>query len=77
MKNEREILEVTNIQYSKKELAYGALELNINGHIDNEYYETTIVIQCPLSEHSENFKNLLAEALLKARVRTLRLKDET
>lgn len=76
MKNERENLEIANIQYSKKELAYGALELNINGHIDNEYYETTIVIQCPLDEHSENFNNLLKDALVKARVRTLRLKDE-
>ncbi|MFC6101472.1 hypothetical protein [Olivibacter domesticus] len=75
MKNEQEILEVTNIQYSKKELAYGALELNINGHIDNEYYETTIVIQCPLDENSENFNNLLKDALVKARARTSRLKE--
>ena len=76
MKNERENLEVANIQYSKKELAYGALELNINGHIENEYYETTIVIQCPSDEQSEHFKNLLKNALLKARERTSRLKDE-
>lgn len=76
MKYDHSDLEVLNVQYSKKILANGAIVLDINGHIANEYYETTIVIPSVADENSANFQKNLRDALLEARKKTLKLKGE-
>jgi len=76
MKYDHSDLEVLNVQYSKKILANGAIGLDINGHIANEYYETTIVIPSVADENSANFQKNLRDALLEARKKTLKLKGE-
>lgn len=76
MKYDHSDLEVLNVQYSKKILANGAIALDINGHIANEYYETTIVVPSIADENSVDFQKNLRDALLEARKKTLKLKEE-
>jgi hypothetical protein len=76
MKYDHSDLEVLNVQYSKKILANGTTALDINGHIANEYYETTIVVPSIADENSVDFHKNLRDALLEARKKTLKLKEE-
>lgn len=76
MKYDHSDLEVLNVQYSKKILANGTIALDINGHIANEYYETTIVVPSVADEGSANFHKNLRDALLDARKKTLKLKEK-
>lgn len=64
---------ISNVQYVKRILADERVEFDINGHIDNEYYETVAVIdQADLNE--KKLTELLRDYLLQAREKTIQLK---
>jgi|GEM_PF-3267310 len=76
MESDQKQLAVTNVQYDKKRLSDGYLELHINGHIANEYFETTATIHPDEMHNTANLELLLKKCLLEARNRTLKLRKE-
>ncbi|WP_134090544.1 hypothetical protein [Olivibacter sp. XZL3] len=66
--------EISNVQYVKKQLADGTIELDINGLIDNEYYEATAVISQADFDNNETLNTLITDHLLKAKDKVTQLK---
>ncbi|QNL49065.1 hypothetical protein H8S90_20290 [Olivibacter sp. SDN3] len=74
MKKDKSTVVITNVQYSKKDMPDGNIKLAVNGHIDNEYYETVIEISSVIMNDPESLKNVLENSLLDSREKTSKLR---
>lgn len=74
MEQHKEKPEISNVQYVKKQLADGIIELDINGLIDNKYYEASAVVSQTDFDKSETLNALITEHLLKAKDKVTQLK---
>lgn len=74
MKKDKSTVDITNIQYSRKDTPDGNIKLAVNGHIDNEYYETVIEISPAIMDDPESLKDVLENSLLDTREKTSKLR---
>lgn len=74
-RNEKELV-VANVQYDKKKLSDGYFELHINGHVANEYFETTAIIHPDEMKNTLNLERFLKKCLLNARDKTQKLREK-
>lgn len=73
---EQKKLEIANVQYAKHQLDDGRQQLNINGHINNQYYETTVIVSDNVISNKQDFENLLHTSLISARQKTKELGEK-
>jgi len=76
MKPYEQTPEVANIQYAKQDLTDGSVQLNINGHVNHQYYETTITVSPDVFSDADQFSTLLKTSLLAAQQKTQKLREE-
>lgn len=76
MNRQKETLEIANVQYAKQQLDDGQLQLHINGHINNQYYETTVIISNKLFSDTQDFESFLRTSLISAREKTQTLREK-
>lgn len=65
---------ISNMQYTRRLLQNGKIQLDINGHIDNEYFEATAIVSQADADNDKGLNQLLTNPLLQAREKTIMLK---
>ncbi|GAA4793038.1 hypothetical protein GCM10023231_21540 [Olivibacter ginsenosidimutans] len=67
---------ITNVQYDQKKLSDGYIELHINGHVANEYFETIAIVHPDKLKEREPLEKFLKNCLLEAKDRTIALRKK-